>query len=266
VFLGVNLHFALYPLAVRDDYWIIHKIGQFMGLKRFEQIRRFFSLKATISPFTNAPWFYRVQRVSELVRNACKKAYKPFSYISIDEAMVAFQGRLKDTIKIKNKPINKGYKLWCISNHGYIWSWLFHSEREGVKTFTKGQQTRWPQAIKDGEKSALLAPTFALVLRLTSQLPKQLQFCIYLDNLFLNLPVAQCLLAMGIYYMDTTRKRATGVPQSLQRYLNNNSKLVWDSTIGEIVDSNTLCFIWQDNKPVIAILTAHSLHNAADRI
>ena len=79
--------------------------------------------------------------------------------------------------------------------------------------FTKGQQTRWPQqqgagaeADSDTEKSALLAPTYALILRLATQLPK-LKFCIYLNNLFLNVPVAQCLLAMGIYCMGTTQKK-----------------------------------------------------------
>jgi hypothetical protein len=39
-------------------------------------------------------------------------------------------------------------------------------------------------------KTAVLAPTFALVLRLASQLPTGQQFCIYLNNLFLNIPVA----------------------------------------------------------------------------
>jgi hypothetical protein len=49
-------------------------------------------------------------------------------------------------------------------------------------------------------KTALLAPTFALVLRLIIQLPTGPRFCIYLDNFFLNIPMAQCLLAMGVYY------------------------------------------------------------------
>jgi Transposase IS4 len=91
-------------------------------------------------------------------------------------------------------------------------------------------------------KDALLAPTFALVLRLASQLPKA-RFYIYLDNLFLNVPVAQCLLAMDIYCMGTTRKKAAGVPLRLQSYLDNNSELLWDSTIAEIVDGNTNCFV-----------------------
>jgi hypothetical protein len=64
-------------------------------------------------------------------------------------------------------------------------------------------------------KTAILAPTFALVLRLTSQLLTGQRFCIYLDNLFLNISVAQCLLAMDIYYIRTTRKKALGVPVRL---------------------------------------------------
>jgi Transposase IS4 len=135
---------------------------------------------------------------------------------------VAFKGRSRDTTKIKNKPVDMGYKLWCICDHGYIWRWLFHSRIEGVETVTKGQHKRWPQKNVDEEgkiieKSALLAPTFALILRLASQLPKQLKFCVYLDNLFLNIPVSQCLLAMGIYcmgyYSKKGNRRATTPPK-----------------------------------------------------
>jgi Transposase IS4 len=71
---------------------------------------------------------------------------------------------------------------------------------------------------------------------------------------------------MGIYCIGTTRKKALGFPQQLQTYFNNNTELLWDSTIAEIIDNNTLCFIWQDNKAIGAISTAHSLHRFEDRI
>jgi len=271
VFLGIHLHFGLYPLAVRADYWRIHKLGQFMGLRRFKQIHRFFSLndENTVPPPPNAPWFHRIQRVSDLIRTACRNSFYPSSHIAIDEAMVAFDGRSKDTVKLKGKPIDTGYKLWYIGDHGYIWSWLFHSKTDGVEGLEGGQKTRWPRLrsiTEDHTENALLAPTFALVLRLAEQLPKQLEFCIYLDNLFLNLPVAQCLLSMGIYCMGTTRKKADGFPSHLQTYFDSNNELLWDSTIAEVIDDNTLCFIWQDNKAVGAISTAHSLHRSEDKI
>jgi hypothetical protein len=75
-------------------------------------------------------------------------------------------------------------------------------------------------------KTVILAPTFALVLHLASQLPTGQRFYIYLDNLFLNIPMAQCLLAMNIYYIGTTRKKALGVLVRLQSYLDNNSELL----------------------------------------
>jgi hypothetical protein len=71
-----------------------------------------------------------------------------------------------------------------------------------------------------------LAPTHALVLRLASQLPKQLQFYIYINNLFLNIPIAQGLLAMDIYSINITYKNAISVPKQLQAYLNDNSELI----------------------------------------
>jgi Transposase IS4 len=272
VYLDIHLYFGLYHLAVRADYWRIHKLGQFMGYGRFKRIHRYFSLndENATPPPPNSPWFHRIQRVSDLIRTACRNSYTPSSYIAIDEAMVAFKGRSKHTVKLKNKPISNGYKLWCIRDHGYIWSWLFHSRVDGVEGFTKSQPTYWPQKSMNAageplEKRASLAPTYALVLRLATQLPK-LEFCIYLDNLFLNLPVAQCLLSMGIYCTGTTRKKAIGFPSSLQSYLENNNELLWDSTIAQVVDNNALCFIWQDNKPMAAISTAYSLHRPEDQI
>jgi Transposase IS4 len=157
--------------------------------------------------------------------------------------MVPFRGRSVHTFQLKAKPIDVGYKLWCIGDNGCIWTWLFHSKREGVETFPKSKHTSWSKAGKEGLQKVSLAPTYALVLRLASQLPKRLQHCIYINNLFLNIPIAQCLLAMDIYCMGTTRKNASGVPKYLQTHLDDNSALIWDSTVSQIVGDNALCFI-----------------------
>jgi Transposase IS4 len=73
IYLGIHLHFGLYHLAVRNDYWKLHNLGQFMGRERFKQIHRFFSLndESTTPLSSNAPWFHRIQRVSDLFRTAC---------------------------------------------------------------------------------------------------------------------------------------------------------------------------------------------------
>ncbi len=110
VYLGINIYFGLYQLAVQEDYWKIHKLGQFMGYGRFKRIHRFFSTHSA-PPAPNALWFYRIQRVADLIRTACRNSFTPSSNIAIDEAMIAFKGRSKHTIKLKGKPIDTGYKL-----------------------------------------------------------------------------------------------------------------------------------------------------------
>jgi hypothetical protein len=66
---------------------------------------------------------------------------------------------------MKNKPILKGYKVWVLGDHGYMWYFLWYScdiETEGIP--------------KKGELVTLyvpftpirLATTFATVIRLTA--------------------------------------------------------------------------------------------------
>jgi Transposase IS4 len=164
---------------------------------------------------------------------------------------------------MKNKPIKEGYKVWAISDHGYIWSWLWYSKKQGVEAIPKSVECNRNQ----GRGITTLAPTFALVIHLSKQLQAlHLPFYIYIDNLFLNIPVAQCLLAIDIHCYNTTRKNARGIPQDLLDLQSHDSALVWDSTIATVVEEDTLVFLWQDNKPVIAITTAHSLHREEDRV
>jgi hypothetical protein len=40
---------------------------------------------------------------------------------------------------------------------------------------------------------------------------------------------------------------------------NNNNELLWDSIIAEVVNGNTHCFVWQDNKPVVAMMLSQLL-------
>jgi Transposase IS4 len=122
VYLNINLYFGLYQMAVREDYWRIHKLGKYMGLKRFEQLHRYFTVndEDTHSRPPGAPWYNKLQPIADDLRAACKDSYSLFSHISIDEAMVFCEGRIKHTVKLKNKPIDTGYKIWAIGDHGYI--------------------------------------------------------------------------------------------------------------------------------------------------
>lgn len=96
----------------------------------------------------------------------------------------------------------------------------------------------------------------------------------FLDNLFLNVNVAHCLLAIGFAVMGTTRKNAAGLPESLTDVLAKDKKakkeekkqpLAYNSVLAVVIHY-CLCFLWQDNNSVLAITTAHSLHRPEDRV
>ena len=114
-----------------------------MTFFRFKQLHRYFTVNdENINPRPiDAPQFNKLQPFTDKLRKNYRNSYRPSSYIIIDEAMIPFTGRLKHTVKLKNKPINKGYKLWAIGDHGYIWSWLFHSKTEGVESFLSKKKT-----------------------------------------------------------------------------------------------------------------------------
>ena len=73
--------------------------------------------------------------------------------------MIRYKGRSQHTVKLLNKPIPQGFKIWALGDYGYIYTWLWHSKKldpEGVST------RKTPED---------LAKTQALVQELFKQLP-----------------------------------------------------------------------------------------------
>ena len=60
--------------------------------------------------------------------------------------MARFTGCCKYTIKIPSKPINKGFKIWAITDNGYLLNWLFYLCIDGTIGFNK----KWIKKIKKG--------------------------------------------------------------------------------------------------------------------
>ena len=204
-----------------------------------------------------------VEPIATIIKENCKTNWLPSSHLAVDEAMIAYRDRTLHKVKLPNKPIKEGYKVWVLGDNDYIYDWLWHSHEDRPETIpVKGLNV---DRIKSKELTELttvhLAPTFALVIRFAQRLreihPERV-FCFFLDNLFLNINVAQALLALRICCTGTTRKNAQGIPEWLLKLKQHNRSLVWNSTLAEIVDS-TLCFLWQDNNAVLGLTTAHCL-------
>ena len=268
VFIGTLFYMGRHPEHNIEYYWRpeMHHLGQYMLKNRWEQIHRFLTMN-TQERQPDQPWFYKLEPAVTTIRSNIASAVSPASWLAVDEMMVAFRGRSKHTVKVKNKPIDQGFKIWALGFNGYIYTFRFHSGCEGSEGMNK------PRQFEQHELPPIqLAPQFQVPIVLCQQVrtlhPEQ-QYLVFLDNLFLNIHIAHCLLAIGFAVMGTTRKNAAGIPDALLEVKNTEKKsrkqLVWNSVMAVIV-SFCLCFLWQDNNAVIAITTAHSLHRQEDQV
>jgi hypothetical protein len=65
----------------------------------------------------------KIESPATHIRETCMRMYTSGTHTIIDEIMLAFRRRFKDVTKLKNKPINEGFKNWVLTEHGYIWNW-----------------------------------------------------------------------------------------------------------------------------------------------
>ena len=84
------------------------------------------------------------------------------------------------------------------------------------------------------------------------------KWVVFLDNLFLNEPIAYILLYIDIGVIGITRKNAISVPLELLALKDSNNSMTYGSTLFQIIDK-ALCFAWQDNNTVLSITTAFTL-------
>jgi hypothetical protein len=178
--------------------------------------------------------------------------------------MLPFSGRSEDTVKIKNKPIKEGFKMWVLANQGYVYTWLWFSGHKNRGTEIIGKKD-WEFKIDKNSTTACFAPTFAVIIYLAQLLAALFKrvFVLILDNLFLNIDVARAFLVLNIASCGITRKNAAGFPSDLVKIKDHNYLYLWDSCIAYII-KNVLCFVWQNNNTVLGLITAHSLHRAKE--
>jgi hypothetical protein len=259
-----------------EDYWQateepIHMLRRFMGLKRFQQIKRFFhvadpdpeasvqeAMKLNLKP--NQMWWYKLEPFASHLRAACLQYWEPSSAVSIDETMIRGFGRSHHTFKMPNKPIKQGYKLFAVADQGYILYWIWASRHKSLVEVKKQED---------------LTMTGSMVLQLVQQaLPqRQNNYTIYMDNYFTTIPLFQRLRQLGFGACGTTRPNASKslFPKALRLLKESKKSQPWNTlyAVPAGPDSDTgidsvLCIAWQDNNTVTALSTVHTVHQPTD--
>ena len=133
-YIGVWLYMGMHPEAARSSFWSqTHRLGRYMSRNRFAQIHRYFSTRDTTTHprQPNESFAWKLEPISTILRQNIFRNWSPGTHVAIDEAMIAFRGRTLHKVKMKNKPIDEGYKTWMAAQSGYTLTWKWHSKLEG---------------------------------------------------------------------------------------------------------------------------------------
>jgi len=127
-----------------------------------------------------------VEAFSAHIQEVNLRVWKPGRDLAVDEIIVRFEGRSKETTTVPNKPTPTGYKVWGAAQRGFllVWNWHIPGQRNGpVGVRTPRELGGTIKAGNGGNK------TQAVVLHLIKRLPKPPEgsgYHVYLDNLFVS--------------------------------------------------------------------------------
>lgn len=223
-----------------------------MSLNRFQQLKRYFHVSDPRIELDIKHWYEKLNPLASVLQERFRSYYLPATKVAIDEMVVRFCGRSHHTLKIRNKPIKEGYKIFALCDHGYTYSFLWYSSTQGIAELDRS--------------STNLTPTSCGVLQLAKLLPPNRQWHLILDNYFTNVPLFEKLRELGIGAAGTTRVDAGGFPKALKIEKQEARKVLpWGHVSGEVV-GNVCCLVWQDNSSVLFITSYHDISLTVERL
>jgi hypothetical protein len=228
IFVGIQIYMGVYRYPAIEDYWTNtakHSPMSRMSCNRYQQIKRYFYISPPGVHLERKDWWKKMEPLASYLRERFSKYYLPASDLAFDEMMVLFKGRSAHTIKMKNKPIDEGYKIYAMCEHGYTYLFLFNSGGVGNEESDFTSRTTPFTQISPSESLALFnfenkvldetryraastgfSSTSQAVCHLVFALPyQQYRFTIYMDNYFTSIPLFRHLRNYGIGAVGTTR-------------------------------------------------------------
>jgi hypothetical protein len=126
IFIALLIYIGIVSTSNIASFWnksrnTIHKLMELMTYYRFSQIKRYFHVSALdISRLSTAQWYTKLEPLASMLRTKFQAYVVLGQNVSFDEMIVPFSGRSRHTLKMKNKLISKGFKVWALCDHGYL--------------------------------------------------------------------------------------------------------------------------------------------------
>ena len=220
-----------------------HFITHFMTRDRYDKISQYLhasdSTKFTTRQDPNHDRLQHVREIHDIVLKKCKDRYNPHENQSIDEAMIAFRGRLSFRQYLPAKPTKYGIKVWSRADpsDGYLHQFQIYTGRVGrAGGREQGLSTR-------------------VVLDLVKDIKGKFH-TINADNFFSSPRLAEQLLQKDTYYWGTAHVNRLRVPHRLLDAALGSVKEQGQSAILQHGTSSMAVTFWKDKKVINFLSTA----------
>ena len=172
-----------------------------------------------------------IRHIITRVKDNIRSQYNPHPEITVDEAMIGFNGRLGFKQYIPMKPTKRGIKVWvCADPHnGYVNDFNVYTGKDSDGP-TKG--------LAEKVVKALVEPLYGM------------NHTVYMDNYFSSVPIYMDLLQNGTYACGTFRRGRVGIPTEVTevRLKNQGEHLMMQR-------DNLVATAWQDKRTVFILST-----------
>ena len=177
---------------------------------------------------------YKIRPFLDLLLPSFRDSYTPTQYVSIDESMIAFKGRLSFLQYLPKKPHKWGMKAWVLADalNGYTWNWKLYTGKEGDHV-ERGLAQRVVMDLVDDERL------------------QQKGYVVVTDNFYSSPALFRDLVMKGIGACGTARKNRSGIPPAVQ------SASLKKGEVTSSEDDGILSLKWKDKREVIMLSTYH---------
>ena len=246
-FIGLLIIMGVVKLPRLILYWqtsnpliSVSGITDVMTRTRFQQIFRFLHLADSSQQIPRGePGYdklYKVRKMLDILTGKFKSNYTPSDYVTIDEAMIPFKGRLGFKQYMKDKPTKWGIKVFTLSDatNGYVYRLQIYTGKNIDNTSDIGLCSR-------------------VCLDLMSGLP--CGFKLFTDNYYTSPRLYSALYNLGYNCCGTARTNRKDFPTKdliIAKNTKVNRGYIYYRTNGPI-----LAVAWHDRRHIYFISTMH---------
>ncbi|TVY62590.1 Pogo transposable element with ZNF domain [Fusarium oxysporum f. sp. cubense] len=246
----------------------LHSIIKFTPLRKFELITRYFRTfdytKVDVRNEGDLPKsFQAAEEWPGLIQKVSNELYLPGTNLTVDEYMVPFTGRLKETTLVKNKPTPVGFKVWVIAQQGFFLRWLCHVKSSPYTALIVNLPMPKPVGKKGKLRTEIpLSNTQSVVVHLVKRLLPQ-TYHVFTDNLFSSPPLFRLLRQFGFGATATARPKC-GISTEMKQIKETGKapdgmRLRYNEVILiPTQDKKAIQIAWKDSGVVLFISTVHS--------